>query len=61
MAALDKAEAVVAKKMGDPGAGRPFGRDWDDWLRCRILLDEARKLVKKDSRAKNQESGKKPD
>ena len=61
LAALDKAEAVVAKKMGDPSAGRPFGRDWDDWLRCRILLDEARKLRKKDSRAKNQESGKKPD
>ncbi len=60
-AALDKAEAIVAKKMADPGAGRPFGRDWDDWLRCRILLDEAGKLLKKDSRAKNQESGKKPD
>ena len=61
VAAFDKAEAVVAKRMADPGAGRPFGRDWDDWLRCRILLDEARKLVKTDSRAKNQESGKKPD
>jgi serine/threonine protein kinase/Flp pilus assembly protein TadD len=60
-AALDKAEAIVAKKMGDPGAGRPFGRDWDDWLRCRMLLDEARKLLKQDSRAKNQESAKKPD
>jgi eukaryotic-like serine/threonine-protein kinase len=60
-AALDKAEAVVAKKMGDPGTGRPYARDWDDWLRSRILLDEARKLMKNDSRAKNQESGKKPD
>jgi hypothetical protein len=30
-AALDKAEAIVAKKMADPGSGRPFGRDWDDW------------------------------
>ncbi len=60
-AALDKAEAILAKKMADPGAGRPFGRDWDDWLRCRILLDEAGKLLKKDSRAKSQESGKKPD
>ena len=45
LAALDKAEAIVAKKMADPGSGRPFGRDWDDWLRCRILLDEARKLM----------------
>ena len=61
LAALDKAEAIVAKKMADPGAGRPFGRDWDDWLRCRILLDEARELIKKDSRAKTQESGNKPD
>ncbi len=60
-AALDKAEAIVAKKMPDPGSGRPFGGDWDDWLRCRILLDEARKLMKKDTGAKNQESGNKPD
>jgi hypothetical protein len=59
-AALDKAEALVAKKMADPGSGRPFGSDWDDWLRCRILLDEARKLMKKDSGAKNQQSGNKP-
>jgi hypothetical protein len=44
--ALDKAEAIVAKKMPDPGAGRPIGGDWDDWLRCRILLGEARKLLK---------------
>jgi hypothetical protein len=35
--------------MADPGAGRPFGRDWDDWMRCRILLDEARELIKKDA------------
>jgi hypothetical protein len=60
LAALDKAEAIMAKKMADPGAGRPFGRDWDDWLRSRILLDEAGKLLKKDSPAKNHESGKKP-
>jgi serine/threonine protein kinase/Flp pilus assembly protein TadD len=60
LAALDKAEAIIAKKMADPGAGRPLGRDWDDWMRCRILLDEAGKLLKKDSRVKNQESGEKP-
>jgi tetratricopeptide (TPR) repeat protein len=59
-AAFDKAEAIMAKNMADPGAGRPFRRDWDDWLRCRILLDEAGKLMKKDPGAKNQESGNKP-
>src|ERR1700730_18215380 len=48
-AALDKAEAIVPKKMAAPGSRRPFGSDWDDWLRCRILLDEPRKLMKKDS------------
>ena len=61
LAALDKAEAIVAKKMADPGSGRPFGSDWDDWLRCGILLDEARKLMKKDAGAKNREPGNKPD
>jgi serine/threonine protein kinase/WD40 repeat protein/tetratricopeptide (TPR) repeat protein len=48
-AALGNAEKIVADKLPDPAAGRPFGGDWDDWLRCQILLGEARQKMKKES------------
>jgi WD40 repeat protein/tetratricopeptide (TPR) repeat protein len=48
-AALASGEKIVAEKLPDPAAGRPFGGDWDDWLRCQILLGEARQKLKKKS------------
>jgi tetratricopeptide (TPR) repeat protein len=39
-AALAKAQGIVASKRPDPAHGRPFANDWDDWLRCEILLLE---------------------
>jgi serine/threonine protein kinase/WD40 repeat protein/tetratricopeptide (TPR) repeat protein len=48
-AALGSAEKIVADKLPDPAAGRPFGGDWDDWLRCQLLLGEARQKMKKES------------
>jgi tetratricopeptide (TPR) repeat protein len=50
LAALDQAERVVAAKLPDPAAGRPFeGFDWIDWLHCLALLGEAEKVIKPDA------------
>jgi tetratricopeptide (TPR) repeat protein len=46
--ALDRAERIIAEKMHDPAAGRPFGDDWQDWLHCQALLREAEALLKPD-------------
>jgi serine/threonine protein kinase/tetratricopeptide (TPR) repeat protein len=46
--ALDRAEGIVAAKQPDPAAGRLFGDDWHDWLRCQVLLREAEELLKPD-------------
>ena len=44
--ALDRAEGIVAAKMPDPAAGRPFDSVWHDWLRCQVLLREAKEVLK---------------
>ena len=46
-AALHSAQVIFAEKMPDPGAGRPFGGDWHEWLHCQILLREAEALLGK--------------
>jgi hypothetical protein len=50
--ALGHAKAILAAKMPDPAAGRPFAEDWHlsvsdyhDWLHARILFREARALL----------------
>ena len=43
--ALSHAETILSRKMPDPKAGRPFGGDFHDWLRARILCREAEKLL----------------
>jgi tetratricopeptide (TPR) repeat protein len=45
-AALHSGQAIVAEKMPDPAAGRPFDGMWQDWLHCQILLREAEALLK---------------
>jgi hypothetical protein len=40
-AALAKAQAILAQKMPRPEKGKPFGKDWHDWLRSQILCREA--------------------
>lgn len=59
-AALDSAAKIVGEQMPDPIAGRSFGNDWDDWLRCLVLFREAHGLLKKEFGVKSQGSGKKP-
>jgi tetratricopeptide (TPR) repeat protein len=49
-AALHNGQAIVAEKMPDPAAGRPFEGMWQDWLHCQILLREAEALVKPDQK-----------
>jgi serine/threonine protein kinase/WD40 repeat protein/tetratricopeptide (TPR) repeat protein len=51
-AALRHAEAILAQKMPDPKAGRPFGANFPfsvgqfpDWLRAQILCREAEALL----------------
>jgi tetratricopeptide (TPR) repeat protein len=46
-AALAKAQALVAATRPDPAKGRPFGNDWEDWLRFELLLREAEALPNK--------------
>jgi hypothetical protein len=46
-AALHSGQAIVAEKMPDPAAGRPFEGMWQDWLHCQILLREAEALFGK--------------
>jgi hypothetical protein len=45
--ALPNRQVIVAVKMPDPAAGRPFEGMWQDWLHCQILLREAEALVGK--------------
>jgi len=45
--ALHSGLAIVAEKMPDPAAGRPFEGMWQDWLHCQILLREAEALFGK--------------
>jgi tetratricopeptide (TPR) repeat protein len=45
-AALHSGQAIVAEKMPDPAAGRPFEGMWQDWLHSQILLREAEALLK---------------
>jgi hypothetical protein len=45
--ALHHGQVIVAEKMPDPAAGRPFEGMWQDWLHCQILLREAEALVGK--------------
>jgi serine/threonine protein kinase/tetratricopeptide (TPR) repeat protein len=47
-AALKSGQAIVAEKMPDPAAGRPFDGMWQDWLHSQILLREAEELLKPD-------------
>jgi tetratricopeptide (TPR) repeat protein len=49
--ALGSAQAILAENMPDPGAGRPFGGDWHDWLHARILCREAEALLPPDGAA----------
>jgi len=46
-AALHHGQVIVAEKMPDPAAGRPFEGMWQDWLHCQILLREAETLFGK--------------
>ena len=45
--ALHSGQVIVAEKMPDPAAGRPFEGMWQDWLHCQILLREAEALFGK--------------
>jgi eukaryotic-like serine/threonine-protein kinase len=60
-AALHSAQVIVAEKMPDPGAGRPFDNDWQDWLHCQILLREAEALLTNKSNVEDHKSANKPD
>jgi eukaryotic-like serine/threonine-protein kinase len=42
--ALQRARAIVERKMPKPERGQVFVGGWDNWLRCRILLREAEAL-----------------
>jgi tetratricopeptide (TPR) repeat protein len=53
-AAFASAQKIVAATQPDPAQGRPFAKDWDNWLRCDLLLHEAETLDKKEN--SNQES-----
>jgi tetratricopeptide (TPR) repeat protein len=44
-AALHSGQAMVAEKLPDPAAGRPFDAMWQDWLHSQILLREAEALL----------------
>jgi hypothetical protein len=46
--ALGHAQAILASKMPDPKAGRPYGGYFHDWLHPQILVREAEKLLDKD-------------
>jgi tetratricopeptide (TPR) repeat protein len=48
LAALDQAEKLIAAKLPDPAAGRPFAWDWINWLHGQTLLREAEKTIKPD-------------
>jgi hypothetical protein len=50
--ALASAQAILARKMPDPGKGQWFRDDWHDWLRARILCWEAEKVTTKANPAK---------
>jgi Flp pilus assembly protein TadD len=50
-AALTEAQAVLAKRMPDPGRGRPFDEDWGEWLQGQFLVREAERLLRNDSDA----------
>jgi serine/threonine protein kinase len=43
--ALAHSQAILAAKMPNPKAGRPFANDWHDWLRALILCREAEGLL----------------
>jgi hypothetical protein len=43
--ALHSGQVIVAEKMPDPAAGRPFEGMWQDWLHSQILLREAETLL----------------
>jgi hypothetical protein len=43
--ALGKARALVARHLPDPAQGRPFGTNWQEWLRCQVYLREAEGLL----------------
>ncbi len=45
--ALHSGQVIVAEKMPDPAAGRPFEGMWQDWLHSQILLREAEALFGK--------------
>jgi hypothetical protein len=47
-AALSHAQAILAQKMPDPKAGRPYGGDFHDWLHAQILVHEAEGLLPPD-------------
>jgi hypothetical protein len=47
-AALGHAQAILAKKMPDPKAGRPYSSYFHDWLHAQILVHEAEKLIDED-------------
>jgi hypothetical protein len=44
-AVLGSARAILAEKMPNPKEGRPFGREWWDWLHAQILCREAESLL----------------
>jgi tetratricopeptide (TPR) repeat protein len=43
--ALASAQAILAQRMPDPSKGQWFRDDWHDWLRARILCQEAEKVT----------------
>jgi Flp pilus assembly protein TadD len=43
--ALANAKDMLTDTMPDPGKGRPFGDDWNDWLHCQILVREAEEMI----------------
>ncbi|HJT77073.1 MAG TPA: tetratricopeptide repeat protein, partial [Gemmataceae bacterium] len=55
-AALGEARDILAKWLPDPGKGRPFEDNWQDWLQCRILCREAEALLPKETANRKQET-----
>jgi hypothetical protein len=49
---LQMAKHVVQTIMPKPERGERFGDDWQDWLRCQILLREAEALIEGRPRSK---------
>jgi tetratricopeptide (TPR) repeat protein len=43
--AFASARDILVDAVPNPGKGRPFGDDWNDWLHCQILVREVEAMI----------------